>query len=576
MKNKKIYLITGIVIVLLLSAGVYGYFINKERGNTNVVDTNELKVIYSNGDSIKLEKTDSGLETTKSFSIENKTNSDYNFNLLLKDLNSSVNINYLKYKITSDDSENNMTDFKDISNSDNNKDIVLIHNAKVPSKTTRTYKLSIKYTNNSIQNNIIGKLFIDKENNEGTNTDIGSNTGTNIGSTSSSLIQAMLRDNTNVKERKSFNNINAVNTTGTIYKTNKTEDGSDVYYYSGNTTNNWVKFGKISSPNTVYRGYYYNGGDEYYLYADLEDCNSSLNYGEECSEYKLGNVGDDIYWRIIRSNEDGSVRLLYAGTSPDTVDGVIGQSKYNLSYDDPLYLGYMYGTMGTLESNRTNENDSTVKSYIDNWYQNNLLANYDKYISKSAIYCNDRSTGDETYLKSSIFHNGTFFRITNYKPSYKCGANISNGLFESTQSIADKFSTSKAGGGNGKLKYPIALMTADEVSFAGGKESDGFRGTHSWYSSNGKNKSITGIVAWWTMSPASWLGTIGKNSFAYDVQVTHYLKDNTYYYGTLDFNFSNALFGVRPVISLSSCNKVKSGNGTPSNPYEIDYNNSCN
>ena len=565
MKNKKFYLIIGVVIVLLLSCGIYGYFINKEKENANanvIVDTNELKVIYSDGDSIKLEKTNTGLEVTKIFSIENKTNSDYNFNLLIKDLNSSINIKNLKYKISSDDSENNMNDFKNISNDDNTKDIVLIYNIKVSSKTTKTYKVIIKYIDSSIQNNIIGKLFIDKE--------------TNTSTTTSTLIQAMLRDNTNVKERKNFDKINTSNTTGTIYRTNKTEDGSNVYYYSGNTTNNWVKFGKISYPNTVYRGYYYNGGDEYYLYADLKDCRNSLDYGDECSEYKLGNVGDDIYWRIIRTNEDGSVRLLYAGTSPDTTDGVIGQSKYNSSYDDPLYLGYMYGTMGTLDSNRTNENDSTVKTYIDNWYQNNLLANYDKYISKSAIYCNDRSTGNETYLKSSIFHNSTFARITNYKPSYKCGANINDGLFESTQSTSDKFSASITGGGNGKLKYPIALMTADEISFAGGKESDGFKESYPWYSSNSKNKSITGIVGWWTMSPAAWLGTISKNTFAYDVQVTHYLKDNTYYYGTLDFNFSNALFGVRPVISLSSCNKVKSGNGTPSNPYEIDYDNSCN
>ena len=565
MKNKKVYLIIGIVIVLLLSAGVYGYFINKERENTNViVDTNELKVIYSNGDSIKLEKTNSGLEVTKIFSIENKTNSDYNFNLLLKDLNSSINIKNLKYKISSDDSENNINDFKDISNIDNTKNIVLIHNAKVPSKTSKTYKVIIKYADNSIQNNTIGKLFIDKENSAGSNTD----------STSSSLIQAMLRDNTNIKERKSFDKINTSNTTGTIYKTNKTEDGSDVYYYSGNTTNNWVKFGKISSPNTVYRGY--NVNEEYALFSTFEECRQSYTYNGDCSEYKLGNVGDDIYWRIIRTNEDGSVRLLYAGTSPDTINGVIGQSKFNSSFDDPLYLGYMYGTMGTLESNRTNENDSTIKTYIDNWYQNNLLANYDKYISKSAVYCNDRSVGNRTYLKSDIFHDGAYMRMTNYNPSYKCGANISNGLFESTQSVADKFSVSTIGGGNGKLKYPIALMTADEVSFAGGKESDGFKASCAWYNSNSKNKSITGIGAWWTMSPATWLGTIGKNSYAIDVQAYHYLKDNSYYYGALDFNYIQAGFGVRPVISLSSCNKVKSGNGTSSNPYEIDYNNSCN
>ena len=37
MKNKKFYLIIGVVIVLLLSCGIYGYIINKEKENTNVI-----------------------------------------------------------------------------------------------------------------------------------------------------------------------------------------------------------------------------------------------------------------------------------------------------------------------------------------------------------------------------------------------------------------------------------------------------------------------------------------------------------------------------------------------------------
>ena len=39
----------------------------------------------------------------------------------------------------------------------------------------------------------------------------------------------------------------------------------------------------------------------------------------------VGNkVVKDIYWRIIRTNEDNSVRLLYSGTSHDTEEGYIG------------------------------------------------------------------------------------------------------------------------------------------------------------------------------------------------------------------------------------------------------------
>lgn len=36
------------------------------------------------------------------------------------------------------------------------------------------------------------------------------------------------------------------------------------------------------------------------------------------------------------------------------------------------------------------------------------------------------------------------------------------------------------------------------------------------------------------------------------------------------------MLAVRPALSLDSYVKIKSGNGTPESPYEIDYDNSCN
>ena len=115
-----------------------------------------------------------------------------------------------------------------------------------------------------------------------------------------------------------------------------------------------------------------------------------------------------------------------------------------------MYVGYMYGTSGSLENNRTN-------------------TNYDKYVSKTAIYCNDRSTQNNSYvIDDSFIYSGITRLYSSDAPSYKCGANTNNGLFEDTQAVEDKFSASTTGGGNGQLKYPMALMTADEVTFAGG------------------------------------------------------------------------------------------------------------
>ena len=338
-----------------------------------------------------------------------------------------------------------------------------------------------------------------------------------------SLASQILKDNPTISERTNFSVTNVSNTTGTIYQTNKTEDGSTVYYYSGATTKNWVKFGGF-------------------------------------------------YWKIIRTNEDGSVRLLFSGTSHDTTKGYIGTSAcaYNSSYNNPMYVGYMYGTSGTLANNRTNTNSSVIKTTIDTWYKNNLLTNYDKYISKTAIYCNDRSVGGSsgTYNPdaSAVFHYGGYTRLySNKAPSYKCGANASNGLFESTQALEDKFSVSTEGGGNGKLIYPIALMTADELSFAGGVYGTSLLSPYAWYYTNSANGSITGNDWWWLLSSGRWYGTLSSIFYVYGSGDP----------GALNGSYVNDSNMVRPVISLKACTKYSSGDGTANNPYTVTIDDTC-
>ena len=364
------------------------------------------------------------------------------------------------------------------------------------------------------------------------------------------LAEAILRDNTTISERTDFSVTNVANTTGIIYKTNKTEDGSYVYYYSGNTTNNWVKFGE----NHIYQGQKSSTNTSTKEYDTMEECTSASSYNYNCTEIK-----SDLYWRIIRTNEDGSVRLLYSGTSHDTTSGYIGTPAFNTTWSNPMYVGYMYGTSGSLANNRTNTNDSTIKTYIDTWYENNLL-NYDKYISKTAIYCDDRSVGNGTYnAGSTSFYYGGHTRLySNKAPTYKCGANASNGLFESTQSIEDKFSASTESGGNGKLKYPIALMTADEISFAGGVYERRLSSPYAWYYTNSASDSITGTKFWWLLSSCYWDGSYSR--------VFYVSGSNDP--GRLDNNYVNYGRAVRPVVSLASCAQI-TGTGTSTDPYKV-------
>ena len=302
-------------------------------------------------------------------------------------------------------------------------------------------------------------------------------------SSTPTLYAKLLADKTERPNRGSFSSVLTSNNTNTLYTS--TENGTTVYYFAGNATDNWVKFGKNES-------------------------------------------NQDLYWRIIRTNSDGGVRLLYHGTSTTAENAYISSSTaFNSSYNDSKYVGYMYDSNGT---------NSTIKNTIDTWYKNNLT-NYTKYLSTTAIYCNDR-TGDGTYF-------GAYTRlITNKTPTYDC------------TDTNDKFTVDKSTG-NGKLTYPIALMTADEISFAGG-----VYGTNAptWYYYNSANGSSTGSTWWWLLSPNDWGGS---NAFVFSVLGS----SNP---GRLDYNSVGSTYGVRPAISLKSCIKYSTGNGSAGTPYTIE------
>ena len=295
-----------------------------------------------------------------------------------------------------------------------------------------------------------------------------------------------------------FSSVYTSDNTKTLYTS--TENGTTVYYFAGNATDNWVKFGGF-------------------------------------------------YWRIIRTNSDGGVRLLYHGTSTTATDAVINTSTaFNTTYNNPMYVGYMYGTSGSLENNRTNTNNSTIKGVIDTWYKDNLNTNYGKYLSTTAVYCNDRSNPAGGYTTGSTeFYYGGYTRLkTNKAPTYDC------------TDTNDKF-TVDTSTGNGKLTYPIALMTADEVSFAGGLF---VKNAPTWYYYNSAKGSSTGTSAWWLLSPGFWLGVNGAGVFRVRGSSSP---------GYLDLNgYVHYTSGVRPSVSLKSCVKTSGGDGSANAPYTIE------
>ena len=270
---------------------------------------------------------------------------------------------------------------------------------------------------------------------------------------------------------------------------------------------------------------------------------------------------------------------MYHGTSTTATDAYIATSAFN-TYEtsSPKYVGYMYGdTDATLEEARTNTNNSTIKTAIDNWYASNMIS-YTKYLSPTAVYCNDRelATGSTykvaNYIKndtetliayldaedtkktiiaapevgglgSKFYYASTDRLQTNKTPTYNC------------TNDNDKF-TVDASAGNEKLTYPIALMTADEIAYAGGVYATN---APMWYYTNSTLESSTGTTDWWSLSPDYWNGQYAGS----------WLVEGSDNPGLLNGIIVMGSSGVRPVVSLKTCIKYRTGTGTSETPYEI-------
>ena len=539
MQKKQTILVVASLLVVVLSVTL-AYFTAQiiGKGKNVTINSADLKIIFTDSDgSISGSNIEPGKwNVTKTFTIENKSNETYKYNIVIQDLvNTFVTEGYLQYKITSTNGGYNMTEFKDVPKSSAPKDTILAYSVSIPVGLTQSYTIEFKYVNDESvdQSEDMGKtlsgiLFITE------------------GTEQPTLLSQILNDNPTRDTRNTYNAVFTNNTTGTLFtatekNVHNTID-TTVYYYAGNTTNNWVKFGKFQNDLIRYRG---SGITALYgEYSTMDECTSVYS---KCTEYKYANTGDDIYWRIIRTNSDGSVRLLYAGTSPDTTTGCIGKSAFNTSENSPKYVGYMYGeNADTLVNAKTNTNNSTIKTYIDNWYASNMTS-YTKYLSTTAVYCNDRTekTSGTYNTGSTDFYYAPNARLyTNKTPSYDC------------TEASDAFSGSNT---SAKLTYPIALMTVDEIMRAGGTSSNNLTSPYAWYYLNSSGESITGASSSWLLSPRGW----------YDSHANAFSVMGSPGPGALNYNDLSFILAVRPAISLKSCIKYGIGDGSATNPYTI-------
>ena len=272
------------------------------------------------------------------------------------------------------------------------------------------------------------------------------------------------------------------------------------------------------------------------LYTLVTTTTSKLSEWQTNYEKIMGANG---YHYTCFSEENTCSEVFYAHTHVDTdYDGTLEDGEIGTLYFIILQNGKKIEN--ALEEMFENTTDSEVKKAIDTWYSENMTS-YTEYL-EDAIWCNDRSiseyagwkkNGNAIYSENKlvIFSPAERISITG-KPSLSCS------------NKRDSFTVDESETGNGKLDYPVGMITGDEVMYAGGTSTS----NESYYLYNGDY--------YWTLSPGN---------FHYDyVRGTNVYSDGRVSHFGLDFPFP-----ARPSVSLEPGTIYLSGDGTKEKPYQV-------
>ena len=308
------------------------------------------------------------------------------------------------------------------------------------------------------------------------------------------------------------------------------------------TVNNVDKYSRSANYNTITKADKYNSTSTPVLTSESGVYKTEDDDGE--SYYFRGKIDNNYVsfannlWRIVRINGDGSIRLIHASD--------IGTSKFN-----PVRrMGYTYNNENacTKESpcisdynketsafaNNKTATDSIVKTYLEEWYINNLK-DYDDKINLSN-FCNDTTITSTNAIENATYYGGHNRILKLKQPSLKCP------------------NPSTTDGGNYKLK--IGLLTADEINYAGLS----YRQITTTSSNTSKIADKTNYLyysrTWYSMTPHR-----SNSTSSYMLYVSS---------GRMSDNDVTGSQYIRPVINLKSDIQITGGDGTETNPYVVE------
>ena len=301
---------------------------------------------------------------------------------------------------------------------------------------------------------------------------------------------------------------NSSSTTGTCYDLWYIVgySGTTIYYYS--LTDGTTDGTTLANQDYVFgKSFTYNGT---YTLTDTVTINSDTFIANK------SNVNTHHYTCLTNGNSCTSVYYVYYIDDGTPYYITLTNGK---SVDDALNE--------MLYADDVNTKDSTIKAYIDSWYENNLKDKYDDKL-EDTVFCNDRSISSLNGWNPNSGSTSEFLNFKNNDTSNKSLVCINE---------TDRFSVNNA---KAHLKYPIGLLTAPELSLAGYGSSHYFNsGQYVWL---GSPVGFDTNVAYVRQVRSSGLGY-------YDVEYTR---------------------GVRPSISLKPGTTTSSGDGSYTKPFVIE------
>ena len=290
----------------------------------------------------------------------------------------------------------------------------------------------------------------------------------------STLPDLILADNPVIRTNPTLGVLTSTSNENGLYKMSVTNGfggaNGDTYYFRGNVTNNVVEFAGLT-------------------------------------------------WRVVRINEDGTVRLILDEFIRNLNDlGSDGYYIYRFYNDNTAGYNYMY------YSNTATEGDPdfpNIKYIVDRWYQETIVNNgYGSRVATGNYFCEAARVAENDGFRTLTGTTSMTIR-PNYSPTLSCLEDANHHQY---------------------VPGSVGLITYDEAAYAGAVSY--ITGNTYYLNTDANGNRITDAVSdtWWTMSPGG-INTNDNNIvYAWAINNTY---DLTEFY--IDYKLH-----VRPVINIKA------------------------